>query len=764
MKYTALFFFLLAVPSFGSSFGSSTVNQLTVTSATTAAGVSSSNSVVITATGATGLAATSLSSTDGLAHAAMEYIYNSVVGGTVGTLIISDTSGNSVSLMPDSDGVSLYVPNGVNSDSIQSYNGMNSLDNTLEAGTSGNGGVVGTWSIGSSLILYGNASGNSPDLEGSNWTNTHAGLFDVQSLSAASGSLGTIVFTGTSATGNIVAASLVAASGTHGVLASSSNGAMYLTSPVINLYVPGSSYDRGYENGGSQLPNGGLSGNYFDLFQHSPIMQGHGTVYNASVNGETSGSARSLFAAGNSLYGVTVPSGPAVATFTSGSGGILIGVIPGSLAYNDAYNSISTATTVANMIALSNSFHAIGAKVIVQTSPIIPASFVATGGTSKVALLEATNAAIASGTVPADFPVMRMENWLSNQQDSVTYNGDYQHPTAQGHIDLAVNLEAWWVAAGWVANANYEYHSTPDTFLNGLTVDGYNGGSLNVNTSINMGSTQGYLDVYNGPGFPNLAIAGLFAATGDSFEQYADSQADANFKWGSMLSPTSRVFTTWATMTGGTTSLSGTFTANTVAATTGSIGSIASTSGTVSGVETIGGLLTLNNGLTFGSNNQPIYIYNPGGYIVGMAAVAGNSFLIFGGSNSASTIDLGISTSGSTLSTTYLALSSTGATFAVNGTISTPGVIVDSGETVNGNLAVSGDLTSVTVLAGTLTSGTAGITNSALYLRHPIVVDTDSGSVTNLGALAVSVSGSTATVKSSNVSDTSTFYLIVGPW
>lgn len=57
--------------------------------------------------------------------------------------------------------------------------------------------------------------------------------------------------------------------------------------------------------------------------------------------------------------------------------------------------------------------------------------------------------------------------------------------------------------------------------------------------------------------------------------------------------------------------------------------------------------------------------------------------------------------------------------------------------------------------AGTLSGGTATFTVPAG--AHPIVMDTNTSSLTNVGSLGVSVSSTTATVKSTNVLDTSTF-------
>jgi hypothetical protein len=697
--------------------------------------------------------ATSLSSTNGGGAKA-------AVGeaGGVPELTVSDTNGNAFFAQVNQENNGAYFLNTLFADNINSNGGLYSNYNT-EDDINGNAGD-GTLNLDTGLPDV-NLGPGSIMVSGSEYIQDQLAV-DGNTLITGSLTLtgGGTVSSGT-LSGNIVATSISSGSESAVLNSGSSNSLFYLTpGPPTVVYGDGASVTRGYEDGGSTLPNGGLSGNYIDLVAKAL----HATQFNDGYDGATSQQMLGRYTTGNSNFGVTVPSPHAVAT--SGSFSRRIAIIE-SCAFNDSLNSITTGSSIAYLAAETGSLHADKYFVVMLTSPNIPASFTnsPTGTPSEVAAVLAVNQAIMSGSTGADLP-LDSHNWLPNQLDTSQYNAsDHIHFNATGHQTFARSLIPAIVAGGAVRmNNSYGYTSEPEVLLDGLTVDGYNGASLNVNTSINMGSGQGYFDVYNGPGSPN-AILGLYAAVGDSFEQYTDSQADANFKWGSMLSPTSRVFTTWATMTGGTTSLSGTFTSNTVAATTGSISSIASTSGTVSGVETIGGLLTLNNGLTFGSNNQPLYIYSSAGYIVGAAAVAGNSFLIFGGSNSASTIDLGISTNGSTLSTTYLALSSTGATFPVNGTISTPGVIVDSGETINGNASITGTFTNIFTYNGTMSSGTtAAITNSSIYLHHITITETNSGAITNQGNLSVTVSGSTATVKSSSVLDSQTFTLIATPW
>jgi hypothetical protein len=84
----------------------------------------------------------------------------------------------------------------------------------------------------------------------------------------------------------------------------------------------------------------------------------------------------------------------------------------------------------------------------------------------------------------------------------------------------------------------------------------------------------------------------------------------------------------------------------------------------------------------------------------------------------------------------------------VNGDINSHGIY-----RVNGNAYVA-------VLSGTLTSGTAAITDSRVYLHHPWALDTDA-TVTNVGALTVVTTGSTSNIYSNNLMDNSTFYLYV---
>lgn len=68
----------------------------------------------------------------------------------------------------------------------------------------------------------------------------------------------------------------------------------------------------------------------------------------------------------------------------------------------------------------------------------------------------------------------------------------------------------------------------------------------------------------------------------------------------------------------------------------------------------------------------------------------------------------------------------------------------------------------VTVVTGTLVGGSATIGNAGLSGKHPWVQDTNTGTVTNVGPLGVSLSGTTATIKSTNALDTSTFTLFFG--
>lgn len=66
-------------------------------------------------------------------------------------------------------------------------------------------------------------------------------------------------------------------------------------------------------------------------------------------------------------------------------------------------------------------------------------------------------------------------------------------------------------------------------------------------------------------------------------------------------------------------------------------------------------------------------------------------------------------------------------------------------------------------IAGTLTSGSATISAPGITTLNIGVVDTTSGSLTNVGSLTVNVSGTTATIRSTNVLDTSTFVLSFTP-
>lgn len=86
-----------------------------------------------------------------------------------------------------------------------------------------------------------------------------------------------------------------------------------------------------------------------------------------------------------------------------------------------------------------------------------------------------------------------------------------------------------------------------------------------------------------------------------------------------------------------------------------------------------------------------------------------------------------------------------------------------NGGILNNAGAYSGQISVLpTVATGTLVSGTGTISNGLITAHNTWVVDRAS-SVTNLGGLSVTVSGTVATVRSSNVLDTSVFDLFIQP-
>lgn len=66
-----------------------------------------------------------------------------------------------------------------------------------------------------------------------------------------------------------------------------------------------------------------------------------------------------------------------------------------------------------------------------------------------------------------------------------------------------------------------------------------------------------------------------------------------------------------------------------------------------------------------------------------------------------------------------------------------------------------------TILTGTLVSGSLAISNALITGHNCWVQDTGSGAAASLGALSLTISGSTATIRSSLITDTSTFKLFV---
>lgn len=114
-------------------------------------------------------------------------------------------------------------------------------------------------------------------------------------------------------------------------------------------------------------------------------------------------------------------------------------------------------------------------------------------------------------------------------------------------------------------------------------------------------------------------------------------------------------------------------------------------------------------------------------------------------------LDLGNGTSGISIN------SDGGIVFNANGPISTEGDFLINFPSSDGTLSLTSDLPFV--LTGTLVGGTATVHDSRMT-ANVIPVDTGA-SITNLGSLQVNVSGTNATVRSSNVLDTSTFSLYV---
>jgi hypothetical protein len=170
------------------------------------------------------------------------------------------------------------------------------------------------------------------------------------------------------------------------------------------------------------------------------------------------------------------------------------------------------------------------------------------------------------------------------------------------------------------------------------------------------------------------------------------------------------------------------------------------------GSETPGKVYLGNNGSVYVSGND---IANNGMQYLGTGLQSYNGYVelqLLGSSNTA------ILGNGSSYASAF--------TVANCPIVDNSGIMVGGTGTFTGNGSGLTNIPATAIgavrLTGTLASGAATITNPAIYLNHPWVQDY-SASITNVGALTVSVSGSTATVNSTQPLDTSTFNLYVIP-
>jgi hypothetical protein len=360
----------------------------------------------------------------------------------------------------------------------------------------------------------------------------------------------------TGSTSALNAASLVATtngSTGYAVLNSGDNSLPYLApGPNSVLYTEGSSQDRGANLSGAQLPLGGLTGNYSNLIGNSFWGANNLTVFNDGVDGSTSAQALARYTTGNSTYGVSVPSPHQVAI--SGSyGGRKYFIISGSLLYNDAHSSVTTGTTIANMVALTGSAHADGYYVIVTTCQ----NLFGFGNTQANSVISG-NQAIASGSIGADL-IAPMDKWLPDQNNTNFYP-DGIHASALGHQFFAANFLAFLIHGGGDVDPSFGVSQEPVVDYAGLTVDYLAGNGLTVNgpatfSATNtlslpggfIGVTTGnapYYDFYN----DGTYIFGVTSLSGARTILYNDNQAGASVVLGgvnSSHSPTS-YFTAWS--------------------------------------------------------------------------------------------------------------------------------------------------------------------------------------------------------------------------
>lgn len=232
------------------------------------------------------------------------------------------------------------------------------------------------------------------------------------------------------------------------------------------FYFEGSSITRAPHASGSpvgtQLPNGGLTGNYGSLVAASYWGSGNGTYYNDGVDGSTSTSMLARYTTGNSTYGVTVPSAHSLCAAATAASQRAFFFVDLTEVNNDQTNSIALATTISNLQAISADAMADGCFVVFLTSPD---SNFANGFTVDQ---DVRNGTIASGNGTYPF-VIDMASFIPNTLDTTYWDQTGPHPTVAGHKVMAADIVAYMTADGGYVN-----YSTPGVFAGPVQWNMYN--------------------------------------------------------------------------------------------------------------------------------------------------------------------------------------------------------------------------------------------------------------------------------------------------
>jgi hypothetical protein len=222
-----------------------------------------------------------------------------------------------------------------------------------------------------------------------------------------------------------------------------------INTPVV-LYFEGASVDRAPHAGGSpvgtQLPGGGLSGNYGNLLASSPWGVGHATYYNDAVDGSTTAQALARYTTGNSTYGgVTVPSAHAVCAAATAAGTRAFFFVGTDTVVNDGNGSVPVGTSQTNLQSLVADAQADGCFVVMFTSPDIDYN------AQIIINQNIRNLTIGSGDGTLSF-VADMATWIANTTDTNYWDQTGPHPTVLGHKVIAANLLACMLAGGCPVN------------------------------------------------------------------------------------------------------------------------------------------------------------------------------------------------------------------------------------------------------------------------------------------------------------------------